>query len=49
MIHRSDLHGILLRAGERAGVELLTDARCTWYENIEAFARMPQIRETVIP
>ncbi|MEV3986304.1 FAD-dependent monooxygenase [Nonomuraea sp. NPDC049758] len=40
VIHRSDLHGILLRACERAGVELLTDARCTWYENVEGGARV---------
>ncbi|WP_245899943.1 FAD-dependent monooxygenase [Nonomuraea indica] len=40
VIHRSDLHGILLRACERAGVELLTDARCTWYENVDGGARV---------
>ncbi|MFI9596422.1 FAD-dependent monooxygenase [Nonomuraea sp. NPDC052265] len=40
VIHRSDLHGILLRACERAGVELLTDARCTWYENLGGGARV---------
>ncbi len=40
VIHRSDLHGILLRACERAGVELLTDARCTWYENLGGGAQV---------
>ncbi|WP_256256880.1 FAD-dependent oxidoreductase [Nonomuraea pusilla] len=39
VIHRSDLHGILLRACDRAGVELLTDARCTSYENVDGGAR----------
>jgi len=33
VIHRSDLHGLLLRACERAGVELVTDARVSSYEN----------------
>ncbi|MFI0941605.1 FAD-dependent oxidoreductase [Streptomyces sp. NPDC021020] len=33
VIHRSDLHGILLRACGRAGVELLTDRTVTGYEN----------------
>ncbi|GII64821.1 3-hydroxybenzoate 6-hydroxylase [Sphaerisporangium krabiense] len=40
VIHRSDLHGILLRACDRAGVELLTDARCTSYENVGGGARV---------
>ncbi|GII86967.1 3-hydroxybenzoate 6-hydroxylase [Sphaerisporangium siamense] len=40
VIHRSDLHGILLRACDRAGVELLTDARCTSYENVAGGARV---------
>ncbi|MEZ7006255.1 FAD-dependent oxidoreductase [Streptomyces sp. AD55] len=35
VIHRSDLHGILLRACERAGVDLLTDHTVTAYENTE--------------
>lgn len=32
VIHRSDLHGVLLRACERAGVELVTDVAVTGYE-----------------
>jgi len=39
VIHRSDLHGLLLRACRRAGVELVTDARVTAYENIDRGAR----------
>ncbi|BBC31056.1 hypothetical protein SGFS_023500 [Streptomyces graminofaciens] len=38
--HRSDLHGVLLRGCERAGVELVTGARCVTYENIEGGARV---------
>ncbi|MFE4212481.1 FAD-dependent monooxygenase [Streptomyces sp. NPDC056844] len=33
VIHRSDLHGLLLRACERAGVELINDARVVSYGN----------------
>ncbi|MFL6131797.1 MAG: FAD-dependent oxidoreductase [Nocardioidaceae bacterium] len=33
VIHRSDLHGILLRACRRAGVELVTDQAVVGYEN----------------
>ncbi len=33
VIPRSDPHGLLLRACERAGVELVTDASVTLYEN----------------
>ncbi|GGJ44165.1 FAD-dependent oxidoreductase [Streptomyces brasiliensis] len=40
VIHRSDLHGIFLRACERAGVELLTDQTVVGYENIEGGARV---------
>ncbi|WUH98383.1 FAD-dependent monooxygenase [Spirillospora sp. NBC_00431] len=40
VMHRSDLHGILLRACERAGVELLTGSRCTSYENLDGGARV---------
>ncbi|WP_371572953.1 FAD-dependent oxidoreductase [Streptomyces sp. NBC_01314] len=40
VIHRSDLHGVLLRGCERAGVELMTGARCVAYENIEGGARV---------
>ncbi|MBD0710919.1 MULTISPECIES: FAD-dependent monooxygenase [unclassified Streptomyces] len=35
VIHRSDLHGILLRACERAGVDLLNDRIVTGYENTD--------------
>ncbi|MFJ6405644.1 FAD-dependent oxidoreductase [Streptomyces hydrogenans] len=35
VIHRSDLHGIFLRACERAGVELLNDQIVVGYENTE--------------
>lgn len=35
VIHRSDLHGTLLRACERAGVELVTDTCVSGYENVE--------------
>lgn len=40
VIHRSDLHGVLLRGCERAGVELVTGTRCVEYENIEGGARV---------
>ncbi|MEU6320706.1 FAD-dependent oxidoreductase [Streptomyces sp. NPDC047009] len=40
VIHRSDLHGLLLRACERAGVELVTDAQVTSYENTVGGARV---------
>ncbi|MFF5343665.1 FAD-dependent monooxygenase [Streptomyces althioticus] len=40
VIHRSDLHGLLLRACGRAGVELVNDARVTAYENTEDGARV---------
>jgi salicylate hydroxylase len=40
VIHRSDLHGLLLRACERAGVELVTDARASAYENTGSRARV---------
>ncbi|MEW2354652.1 FAD-dependent monooxygenase [Spirillospora sp. NPDC029432] len=40
VIHRSDLHGIFLRACERAGVELLTDRNVTGYENTGEGARV---------
>ncbi|HET7398857.1 MAG TPA: FAD-dependent oxidoreductase [Intrasporangium sp.] len=32
VIHRSDLHGTLLRACQRAGVDLVTDVKVTGYE-----------------
>ncbi|RBY83781.1 3-hydroxybenzoate 6-hydroxylase [Geodermatophilus sp. TF02-6] len=34
VIHRSDLHGVLLRACRRAGVDLLNDVRVTGYEHV---------------
>ena len=40
VIHRSDLHGVLLRGCERAGVELVTGTRCDSYENFEGGARV---------
>jgi 3-hydroxybenzoate 6-monooxygenase len=40
VIHRSDLHGIFLRACERAGVELLTSQFVTGYENTGTGARV---------
>ncbi|NDZ80206.1 NAD(P)-binding protein [Streptomyces sp. SID10853] len=40
VIHRSDLHGIFLRACRRAGVELLTDRTVIDYEHTENGARV---------
>jgi salicylate hydroxylase len=40
VIHRSDLHGIFLRACERAGVELLTDQKAVSFENSDHGARV---------
>lgn len=40
VIHRSDLHGLLLRACRRAGVELVNDAHVTSYENTAGGARV---------
>ncbi|RSM38377.1 FAD-binding protein [Amycolatopsis balhimycina DSM 5908] len=40
VIHRSDLLGIFLRACERAGVELVTDAHCVSYGNTPGGARV---------
>lgn len=40
VIHRSDLHGTLLRACRRAGVDLVNDVRVTGYENVEDGARV---------
>lgn len=39
VIHRSDLHGTLLRAAERLGVELVNNATCVGYEQAEGGAR----------
>ena len=40
VIHRSDLHGLFLRACRRAGVELLTDQLVTDYQNTGTGARV---------
>ncbi|MFL6053129.1 MAG: FAD-dependent oxidoreductase [Actinoallomurus sp.] len=40
VIHRSDLHGMFLRACRRAGVDLVTDARVCGYENTGSGARV---------
>jgi 2-polyprenyl-6-methoxyphenol hydroxylase-like FAD-dependent oxidoreductase len=40
VIHRSDLHGIFLRACQRAGVELRTDQHVTGYQNTGTGARV---------
>lgn len=34
VMHRSDLHGLLLREARRLGVELITSADCADYENV---------------
>jgi 3-hydroxybenzoate 6-monooxygenase len=34
VIHRSDLHGIFLRAAQRLGVELINDKQCVAYEQV---------------
>lgn len=40
VIHRSDLHGMFLRAAQREGVELRSGMKCVSYENIEGGARV---------
>ena len=40
VIHRSDLHGLFLRACQRAGAELLTDQPVTGYQNTGTGARV---------
>jgi salicylate hydroxylase len=40
VIHRSDLHGIFLRACQRAGADLLTDQHVVGYENTGIGARV---------
>jgi len=40
VIHRSDLHGLFLRACQRAGVDLLTDQLVTGYQNTATGARV---------
>jgi 2-polyprenyl-6-methoxyphenol hydroxylase-like FAD-dependent oxidoreductase len=40
VMHRSDLHGLLLRAARRLGVELVTSADCIDYENVGGGGRV---------
>lgn len=40
VIHRSDLHGMFLRACERAGVDLVTSQRAVAYENTSSGGRV---------
>lgn len=40
VIHRSDLHGIFLRAAQRQGVELHGGMTCVGYENVPGGARV---------
>jgi len=40
VIHRSDLHGIFLRAAQRQGVELHGGKKCVSYENVPGGARV---------
>jgi salicylate hydroxylase len=51
VIHRSDLHGIFLRACERAGVELLNNQVVVGYENTEdgALVRLKDGRVETAP
>ncbi|MFE6099372.1 FAD-dependent oxidoreductase [Streptomyces laurentii] len=51
VIHRSDLHGIFLRACERAGVELLNNQVVVGYENAEdgALVRLKDGRTETAP
>lgn len=39
VIHRSDLHGVLLRACQRVGVDLVNNAQVIGYENFDGGAR----------
>lgn len=39
VIHRSDLHGTLLRACQRVGVDLVVNTRCVDYENTDKGAK----------
>lgn len=47
VIHRSDLHDMLLRACERSEIELVTDARATAYDNTADGARVTLADGTV--
>ena len=40
VIHRSDLHGIFLRAAQRQGVELVSGSKCVGYANVEGGSRV---------
>jgi 2-polyprenyl-6-methoxyphenol hydroxylase-like FAD-dependent oxidoreductase len=40
VMHRSDLHGLLLREARRLGARLITGADCTGYENLPDGARV---------
>jgi len=40
VMHRSDLHGLLLREARRLGVELITSAGCAGYEDVRSGARV---------
>jgi salicylate hydroxylase len=40
VMHRSDLHGLLLREARRLGVELITSANCTGYESLRDGGRV---------
>ncbi|MHA6511226.1 FAD-dependent oxidoreductase [Tessaracoccus sp. Z1128] len=40
VIHRSDLHGIFLRAAQRQGVELIGGRKCVAYQNADGGARV---------
>ncbi|MFF5083356.1 FAD-dependent oxidoreductase [Actinoplanes sp. NPDC000266] len=48
VIHRSDLHGTLLRACERAGVELVTDVTVTGYRQTAALHQGGEERAQVV-
>ncbi|MGC9670726.1 FAD-dependent oxidoreductase [Planosporangium sp. 12N6] len=47
VIHRSDLHGLFLRACGSSGVELVTDAHAASYENTDSGARVTLTDGTV--
>ena len=40
VMHRSDLHGLLLREARRLGVEMITSANCVDYESVPGGARV---------
>jgi len=47
VIHRSDLHGLLLRACQRAGVDLVRNAQAVSYENVDGGANVTLTDATV--